>query len=79
MADEGFKRKLTTILSADFKCYRCFVSDAEPMPHKLASFHTSATDIGRRYQLLAFYRANGRDDREYVINSGLKFITKKGE
>ncbi len=80
MAEEGFKRKLTAILSADFKLYcRLIPGTEESMPHKLTHFSTYKTGTGRQYWLPEFYWTNGCDDRNYLINSNLKFITKKGE
>ena len=80
MADEGFKRKLTTILSANISCYsRLMLGTAEPMPRKLTSFATDKTDIGRQYGFSEFFWTNGCDDRQHLINSSLKSITKKGE
>ena len=80
MADEGFKRKLTTILSANISCYsRLMPGTAEPMPHKLTPLATDKTDIVQQYWFSEFFWTNGCDDRQYLINSSLKSITKKGE
>ena len=80
MAEEGFKRKLTATLSADFKYYSRLLSGTmEPGPHKLTPFSTYKTGTGWRYRLPEFYWTNGCDDRNYLISSNLKFITKKGE
>ncbi|MBW2409099.1 MAG: hypothetical protein JRF72_04830 [Deltaproteobacteria bacterium] len=80
MAEEGFKRKLTAILSADFKYYSRRIPGTEgPMRQKLTHFSTYKAGTGRQYRLPEFYWTNGCDDRNYLISSNLKFITKKGE
>ena len=80
MAEEGFKHKLTAILNADFKDYsRLMPGTEQPMPHKLRHFSTCKTGTGWQCGLPEFYWTNGCDDRNYLINSNLKFITKKGE
>ena len=50
MAEEGFKRKLTAILCADFKYYsRLMPGTEEPMPQELTPFSTYKTNIGKQY------------------------------
>jgi adenylate cyclase len=47
VAVEGFKRKITAILSADDDGYsRLMYDPEEPTSHKLTSYSTSKTDIG---------------------------------
>jgi hypothetical protein len=49
MADEGFKRRLTAILNANFKYYSLFMpGPEESMSHKLTPFSTFRTDIVRQ-------------------------------
>ena len=71
MADEGFKRKLTAVLGADFKYDSRFMPEEESMSRILTPFSTSKIDIGRQYRLSEFYGTTGCDDRKYLINSGL--------
>ena len=71
MAAEGFKRKLTAVLSVDFKCYNRLMTGEESMPCKLMPFCSTGKDIGRQYRLREFYWTTGCDDRKYLINSGL--------
>ncbi len=48
MAIEGFKRKITAILSADDDGYSGLMYDPEePSSHKLTSYSASKTDIGK--------------------------------
>ena len=63
MADEGFKRKLTAILSADFRYdSRLMPGPEESMPHKLTPFSVSKTDLARQYWLSELYWATGCDE-----------------
>ena len=48
MAEKDFKRKITAILSADDDGYSRLMYDPEkPKSHKLTSYSTSKTDIGK--------------------------------
>jgi hypothetical protein len=50
MADEGFKRNLTAIISADFKDYsRLMPGPEKPMSHELTPFSASRADLALRY------------------------------
>ncbi len=56
MAEEGFRRKLTAILSADVEGYsRLVYGPEEPMPHNLTTYRTSMTDLANN----TGYRMNG--------------------
>jgi hypothetical protein len=56
LAEEGFKRKLTEILSADVEGYsRLMYGPEEPMPHNLTTYCTSMTDLASN----TGYRMNG--------------------
>ena len=69
MAEEGFKRKLTAILIADFKDYsRLNPGSEKPMSHKLTPFSASKTDLARQYWLPELYWATGCDEGKYLIN-----------
>ena len=78
MADEGFKRNLTAIISADFKDYSRLMSGPEkPMSHKLTPFSASMTDLALRYWLPELYWATGCDEGKYLINFTLKSKQRK--
>ena len=78
MAEKGFKRKLTAILSTkDGRCSRLMHDPEEPTSHILTLCATSKTDIGKQYRLTEFYWATGCDEGKYLINFILKSKTKK--
>ena len=78
MAEEGFKRKLTAILIADFKDYsRLMPGPKKPRPHKLMPFSASKTGLAQQYWLLKLYWATGCDEGKYLINFTLKSKQRK--
>ena len=78
MAEEGFKRKLTAIISADFKYYsRHMPGPEKPMSHKLTPFSASKTDLARKYWLTDLHWATGCDEGKYSINFTLKSKQRK--
>jgi len=80
MAEEGFKRKRAVIISTVAKRYsRLMHNPQEPMSHKLTPYSTSKTYLAQQYWLTESYWANGCDERIYLINFILKFITIKEE
>ena len=78
MADEGFKRKLTAILSANAKRYRLFMCDhEEPIPHNLTHYRIFKKDFVQQYWLTEFQWATRCDERIYLNNFILNSTTNK--
>ena len=51
MAEQGFKRKLTAILSADVGGYsRLMDDDEEATVHSLTNYTTAISDLGKQYR-----------------------------
>ncbi len=55
MAEGGFKRKLTVIISANAKSYSQLMYDPEePLPHNLTPYRIYRTDFAQQYWLSEF-------------------------
>jgi len=69
VAEEGFKRKLTAIVSADGEGYsRLMHGPEKPTSHGLTLHSTSKTDLARQSWFSEFYWETGCDEKRYLIN-----------